>query len=232
MSGRTRIKSASILKLDRDVHILDNVSVAQFVKHDIIELQARGVLNDFDITIILDPDGKPTTPSTGDHHITGTLPFMASDLLMTLEDRATFQLIYPTTPMYHFYRHDLESFFYILVWAATCYDLKTGHRLPLPAKSPLIGWSDTTDLPKAALMKSFTITLMALLKKGIRAEWKCLWADWIEPLFLLFEEGLRCSGAAQRRGNIDDFITGGGLLTFDNFMDTIKVSRRNLDPKK
>uniref|UniRef100_A0A8H7XZA7 Fungal-type protein kinase domain-containing protein n=1 Tax=Psilocybe cubensis TaxID=181762 RepID=A0A8H7XZA7_PSICU len=91
---------------------------------EITEPRVRGVLNDFDMAVVLGPDGKPTTPSTGDHHITGTLPFMAGDLLMTPEDRAKFQLKYPTVPTYHLYRHDLESFFYILVWAATRYDLK------------------------------------------------------------------------------------------------------------
>ncbi|KAH9478736.1 hypothetical protein JR316_0009196 [Psilocybe cubensis] len=184
------------------------------------------------MTVILGSDGKPTTPSTGDHHITGTLPFMAGDLLKTPEDRATFQLTYPTIPTYHLYRHDLESFFYILVWAATCYDLKTGRRLSLPPNSPLIDWSDTAKLTRAMLMKALTIRLMDQLENDIRAEWKGLWADWIEPLFLLFEEGLRCSAAARRRGNIDDFTTGGGLLTFEKFMATIKVTPRNFDTKK
>ncbi|KAH9478734.1 hypothetical protein JR316_0009194 [Psilocybe cubensis] len=199
---------------------------------EITEPRVRGVLNDFDMAVVLGPDGKPTTPSTGDHHITGTLPFMAGDLLMTPEDRAKFQLKYPTIPTYHLYRHDLESFFYILVWAATRYDLKKGCRLRLLPGSPLIGWSNTPNVLNTVQIKALTIPLMDRLENGILAEWKGLWVDWIQPLFLLFMEGLRFSQAAQTHGNIDDFTTGGGLLTFEKFMATIKVTPRNFDTKK
>ncbi|KAL4242538.1 hypothetical protein ABKN59_011747 [Abortiporus biennis] len=41
---------------------------------------------------------------------TGTAPFMAVDLL------------YPTPPTMHLYRHDLESFFYVLVWFVAAFN--------------------------------------------------------------------------------------------------------------
>ncbi|KAI0791115.1 hypothetical protein C8Q75DRAFT_91512 [Abortiporus biennis] len=53
-----------------------------------------------------------TNPSESQKHIlrTGTGPFMAVDLL------------HPTPPSVHLYRHDLESFFYVLVWFVVAFN--------------------------------------------------------------------------------------------------------------
>lgn len=63
-----------------------------------------GIVNDYDNAVILDQDGNPQAPPST--HRTGTIPFMALDLLA------------PEPPARHLYRHDLESFFYVLVWTA------------------------------------------------------------------------------------------------------------------
>lgn len=65
------------------------------------------VLNDWDLAI----DVTVPQMHTG-FEITGTVPFMAIDRLTPAALRGEVQ---------HFYRHDLESFFYILVWALCCY---------------------------------------------------------------------------------------------------------------
>jgi hypothetical protein len=57
-----------------------------------------GVLSDYDLTVKL--DRKYDGPSSKQR--TGTRPFMARDLL-------------EPTPREHFYRHDLESLFYVIV---------------------------------------------------------------------------------------------------------------------
>lgn len=61
-----------------------------------------GVLNDFDLVLTLGP-GQPISTSK---QRTGTKPYMAIDLLVS-------------DPPYHLYRHDLESFLYVLVFL-TC----------------------------------------------------------------------------------------------------------------
>lgn len=68
----------------------------------------KGIVNDWDMALVItdDEDFSQSAPSPA-----GTLPFMAIDLL-------------DETPPTHLYRHDLESLFYILVWAAVHFDIK------------------------------------------------------------------------------------------------------------
>jgi hypothetical protein len=56
------------------------------------------MLIDLDLAIV---DGE----RTGGRHMTGTMKFMAIDVLCEVE---------------HTYRHDLESFFYVLLWICAC----------------------------------------------------------------------------------------------------------------
>lgn len=72
-----------------------------------------GTLNDWDNTSEVEEDG--TVMSSKALQRTGTRPFMVLDLLVT------------NTPP-HLYRHYLESFLYILVWAGLHYNLKDGLR--------------------------------------------------------------------------------------------------------
>ncbi|KAF8144290.1 hypothetical protein K438DRAFT_1992935 [Mycena galopus ATCC 62051] len=60
-----------------------------------------GVLNDFDLSLLLDADNISTSRQR-----TGTKPFMAIDLLV------------PQPPP-HLYRHDLESLYYVILWIIT-----------------------------------------------------------------------------------------------------------------
>jgi hypothetical protein len=68
----------------------------------------RGVLNDFDLAVRLDTLAEEGHSSL---HRTGTLPFMAVELLTD-------------QPAKHLFRHDLESLFYVVVWIAAHYDQK------------------------------------------------------------------------------------------------------------
>ncbi|TFK21745.1 hypothetical protein FA15DRAFT_549922, partial [Coprinopsis marcescibilis] len=62
---------------------------------------AKGILNDWDMATRADT--KNQVPRSSAQHRTGTLPFMACDLLAI-------------EPPRHYYRHDLESFMYVLIW--------------------------------------------------------------------------------------------------------------------
>ncbi|KAJ7243571.1 hypothetical protein B0H12DRAFT_998246, partial [Mycena haematopus] len=73
-----------------------DISVSNLMFHE-IDGKVYGVLNDFDFALRL----KENPPSTSKHR-TGTKPYMAIDLLVP-------------HPPYHRYRHDLESFLYVLV---------------------------------------------------------------------------------------------------------------------
>jgi hypothetical protein len=72
-----------------------------------------GVLNDYDLSslaTVQGPDGNERT---------GTVPFMAIDLLTEKGQRGEVK---------HLYRHDLESFMWVLVWVSFRY--KDGRLLP------------------------------------------------------------------------------------------------------
>ncbi|CAE6436339.1 unnamed protein product [Rhizoctonia solani] len=69
---------------------------------------AEGVLIDLDLGHTVPEDGKQPGPTS--LHRTGTLPFMALDLLHGQSE-------YP-----HYHRHDLESFVYVLVWIVGKYE--------------------------------------------------------------------------------------------------------------
>lgn len=70
------------------------------------EDNTRGVLVDFDLTHR--NEDRPQPPTS--RHRTGTLPFLALDLLQDTDG-------YP-----HYHRHDVESFYYVLVWTAGQYN--------------------------------------------------------------------------------------------------------------
>ncbi|KAH9483209.1 hypothetical protein JR316_0005313 [Psilocybe cubensis] len=195
------------------------------------EPRARGILNDFDMAAMLGPDDKPISTCPGEPHNIGTLTFMARDLLTSPTLRRFYQEIHPTLPDFHLYRHDLESFFYVLIWAATRYDLAAGKKRSLPENSPLLDWCHGT-LGKGYSIKIPTKSMMLSLKQGIRPEWKGVWIDWIEPLYFLFQEGYRCCHNARTNDDAAGYITGHGNLTFEKFMDTIKVVPRNFGPKE
>ncbi|KAA1478354.1 hypothetical protein DENSPDRAFT_743249, partial [Dentipellis sp. KUC8613] len=60
-----------------------------------------GILNDWDLGEVV--SANPEDYIATSRHSTGTLPFMAMELLSE-------------EPPVHIYRHDLESFFWILMW--------------------------------------------------------------------------------------------------------------------
>ncbi|KAJ6586748.1 hypothetical protein B0H10DRAFT_2442670 [Mycena sp. CBHHK59/15] len=77
-----------------------DISVSNLMFHE-IDGKVYGVLNDFDLALRLNDE----PPSTSKQR-TGTKSYMAIDLLVP-------------EPPYHLYRHDLESFLYVLVFL-TC----------------------------------------------------------------------------------------------------------------
>ncbi|ESK80715.1 other 1 protein kinase [Moniliophthora roreri MCA 2997] len=73
------------------------------------EVTGKCILNDFDLATLMDPGTE--VPDRKGYERTGTRPFMAMDLL---NKEGVMGLIYRR------YRHDLESFFWVLVWVGGC----------------------------------------------------------------------------------------------------------------
>ena len=93
----------------------------------------RGVLNDFDLAriCIKDEKGKPTGKDN-----TGTLPFMALDLLFP----RAFQGMVP-----RLYRHDAESFAWCLIYICICVE-KRGSTILIPSPHPLGSWFEIPQI--------------------------------------------------------------------------------------
>lgn len=86
-----------------------------------------GVLNDFDLASVVDP---LRIVKTGFER-TGTMPFMALDLLRGVGFEGKFP---------RHYRHDLESFCWVFIWI--CYSYDQGKKIPQP--SPCTRWITTS----------------------------------------------------------------------------------------
>ncbi|KAK0236698.1 hypothetical protein EDD85DRAFT_1023514 [Armillaria nabsnona] len=97
-----------------------------------IDGHIRGVLNDFDLSSLRD------TPGASSAQRTGTLPYMALELLINDENG---------NPPKHLYRHDVESIFYVILLLCCRYKLVTNQTSsecttvePIEVRSPFDAW--------------------------------------------------------------------------------------------
>ncbi|TEB16004.1 hypothetical protein FA13DRAFT_1747320 [Coprinellus micaceus] len=172
----------------------------------------KGVLNDWDMAKLVGDQGKSLSES---EQCTGTFPFMALDLLER-----------ETSP--HWLRHDLESFFYILLWAAIHYNLaaKTRDEKVHPA---LEAW--TTDLKSNTERKIQILSRrpipVQMLYSCVKPEFADLVQEWIDPLRRLFMSAQDAYYITQEPSDSPlDEETYGGKLTFKTFMAAISVTPR------
>jgi hypothetical protein len=139
-------------------------------------------------------------------HRTGTVPFMAMELLHK-------------NPPAHLYRHDLESFFYILVWAAIHYDIPRKERLST-TNQYIAKWDSDMVISSMGKSSFFSDPIMRTeILSAIRPEFKELETQWIQPLVLLFQLGKQSHnnpGLAPVQPY--DPTTYGGQVTFQTFM--------------
>lgn len=169
-----------------------------------------GVLIDLDLAaIVKDKDGqdisvKPT--------LTGTLPFLAIDLLRD------------TPPPKSYYRHDLESFFYVLLWLTSHYD--RGEEIPTDqfAKWYNQDWEDIAQMKLGFISSRRT--------GYTTSHYRSLEKTWLPSLCLLFIRGFN----ALRKRDSDIFLemepkdfddeTLGGHVDYDHFMAALNHTRR------
>jgi serine/threonine protein kinase len=190
--------------LHRDLS--ENNLMVNFVGDEI-----KGVVNDWDMAKF---EGSNDSTSAA-HHRTGTPPFMAIDLLAGMA-------------WGHLYRYDLESFFYILLWAAIHYDLKQRKKLR-KVHSALKGWISNDMDVNAGAKELFMTSPLSYngVYAAVRKEFKEIEKNLIKPLHDLFCEAMISRSLALRRGKANyDYVTCGGVLTFHTFMEAINVVPR------
>ncbi|KAG6834144.1 hypothetical protein H0H93_011575 [Arthromyces matolae] len=162
----------------------------------------RGVINDWDIA----HDETNGESQLWKAYHPGSIPFMAQDLLVD------------GIPPPHLYRHDLESFFYILVWAAVKYRFSADR--PRKIDRTILGW----DAEWAESAK-FSFIVNPARKKLIiqHVQPTCsILLPWIDSLWLLFSQAHFHYLQNYRNLPKDwDHTTVGGRITFDAFMEAI-----------
>jgi len=163
----------------------------------------QGVLIDLDFAARVDAHGNPAEGKTFPH--AGTLQFRAFELV-TLEK-----------PPKAYYRHDLESFFYTLLWIQSHY--KGGKRIDSPEASCYDfdfnrSW-ESTQSRKRGFLSCFNRRGSELIPSPLRDEW-------LTPMRRLFGEALWAKTEAvvshqEGRGELLDRETFGGRVTYETF---------------
>ncbi|KAF6743442.1 hypothetical protein DFP72DRAFT_1177961 [Ephemerocybe angulata] len=184
--------------------------------------RAKGIVNDWDMAAFVERNG-----ATSAHNRTGTPPFMAWDLVKH-PDYAPYR---PT----HWYRHDLESFLYILIWAALHYNLREGTR-DSKTSTHVKSWLSEDNIDNATAKYEFcsipSHNASAARKSGLKPGFEDLWEDWITPLRRLFHDVHDyIGGAMHSQSNSEvpvevDYSTADGRITFETFMKAINAPIR------
>ncbi|KAG5638901.1 hypothetical protein H0H81_008961 [Sphagnurus paluster] len=168
----------------------------------------KGVVNDWDMAGHVGSDDE--VPLSTSKHRTGTIPFMARDLLVDENE----------TPPPHLYRHDLESFFYILVWAAFHYDFTNKER-DVAIHPKIRPW----DAPELSYARTAKVALFAAVKEkialfsNIPARSNPL-LPWISSLWTVFHDGTTCENSKSHLPGWDT-KTLGGVVTFSTVMKAL-----------
>ncbi|KAJ3543042.1 hypothetical protein NMY22_g3277 [Coprinellus aureogranulatus] len=179
-----------------------------------------GILNDWDMSKRV---GEEDDGITAAKHRTGTPPFMAMDLLAGKKSP-------------HYLRHDLEAFFWILVWAVVHYNLTDGTRDD--EVHPLL--KKMVDTPEEnGLWKSASMTLSSTFVDDLTAAAKpefeelCESDGWVHKLLTLlitakmqWEVEVMSRGELPRIG-VAGHDTYGGRITFKTFVKKIGVEPRD-----
>ncbi|KAK2462244.1 hypothetical protein APHAL10511_005740 [Amanita phalloides] len=216
-------------------HSSDNHGYNHFATHG----RALGILNDWDMSsrVVRYPGmASVVTMVTNDPSLaadvealnnrTGTVPFMALDLLV--EDGPVPR---------HLYRHDLESFLWILIWAAVHYDIPNKKNLSTSEQEidpELKIWDEGTREDvwscKRALLRrvggggsarhSSESDVEDVLDR-FRPEFRKVKTEWIIPLIRMFHRAYN----ELRYTDVDE-ETCGGIVTFDTFMTAVNRKPR------
>ena len=170
---------------------------------------SQGVLIDLDFAARVAGHGNPL-----DGEIfppAGTVNFRASDLLT------------PDKPLKAYYRHDLESFFYTLLWIQMHY--VDGKELEQPwTKSYDFGfdgtWDGTMGRKEGFLLGGCRPTVHRLPPTSLRDQW-------LVPMRRLFGEGIRAgikASVSHQQGEDArlDQDTFGGRITYDTFAEILR----------
>ncbi|KAJ3753838.1 hypothetical protein EV360DRAFT_2983, partial [Lentinula raphanica] len=167
-----------------------------------------GVLCDWDLSSAVDDDG--VVISSNATHRTGTYPFLATELLTD-------------KPPVHLYRHDLESFFYILIWAGLHYSFSDEGAKYL-VKDEVKIWMDAEHHGQAQDNKLAMITGVGSIANRVfqqfHPDFQPLVEQWVIPLWQFFRSAFLKADTSVPSFGFDTAIAS-EFLTFENFMEAL-----------
>lgn len=177
-------------------------------------MKSTGVLIGWDNWTPTDEHGQELSEKDPLYLTLGTFRFMACELIR--KDKI----------LRHLYRHDLESFFYVLLWASIHYDFANKERNP--TQSYFRSWDrqePSVEAQDAHYTKSM-LMLDDLQEQGIcpLEGNKELFENWVKPLHHLFWEANVRRLHVEAQGRPFDYDTYDGMLTFENVLYVLSRS--------
>ncbi|KAI5825615.1 hypothetical protein K523DRAFT_250736, partial [Schizophyllum commune Tattone D] len=177
--------------------------------------KVAGLLTDWDISCLVGEEGlgKRLAPQLR----SGTTPFMAIDLQR--------QTVGNSAAAYHRYCHDLESFFWLLVWAVVHFDLTNGkRRLNCVNARWARSWKDSVRFKRDTLNNGDALD--QVLDDALDM-WEDVVKGWVKPLVRMLDSirqgSMRWDDNDSKVFDDDAYAKG---LTFEAFMHTIKETPR------
>ena len=166
----------------------------------------QGVLIDLDFAVRVAQHGNPIDGETFSR--AGTLIFRAFDLLT------------PDNPLKAYYRHDLESFFYTLLWIQLHYVDGKKHVHPEASSFDFnfdVTWKSTRSRKRGFLLGS-------CCPDGDQLPLTSLRDQWLTPMYRMFGEALEARNNFTREGGgaALDQETFGGRITYEGFENIIR----------
>ena len=133
----------------------------------------------------------------------------------------------------HCYHHNLESFFYILIWAVIYYNLNNKTQ---GCPSQLLAlWGDQSQALASKLSMwgpgNAGVASKNAIFELVHPEFQGILQQWISPLFDLFDTAFQSvlHRLDHPEFSMYDHATCNGLITFETFMAAIGVKLRSVE---
>ncbi|KAL1713559.1 hypothetical protein EV715DRAFT_277220 [Schizophyllum commune] len=173
-----------------------------------------GILHDWDLSCFIEGEGigKQLAPLLRSR----TIPFMAIDLQRAADGTCV--------AADHRHCHDLESFFWLLLWAVLHFDLENKCRLICTYEQWTGDWAGSNSFKWNFLHKA---GILSAVMKNALDMWKGTVKRWVIPLArMICDARERSTRWDDEAGKVFDDSIYAKELTFETFMHTIKQTPR------
>ncbi|KAI0691936.1 hypothetical protein BC835DRAFT_1521124 [Cytidiella melzeri] len=184
----------------------------------------RFILIDFDLAVFVDENGFPKGATS--RHRTGTLPFMALELIQDMQ--AAEEMDSECERVIHCVRHDYESVFWVTLWCA----------IKIADPNSPDKYAKVRDAERTT-WEFGTYEQIALKKLGLLWKHKTFMALRLSPLFehlrpwlvafkapfytsATMSEMVPIQSTEELKNSFDTFETSGGLITYEKLLTTFE----------